>query len=208
MVGVRPESMELAGDGIPAFVKVVEELGADAFVFAQADFDGPAVKLVARVDARRRPVHGEDVRLRPRLEDAHLFHPARVFASMPELKVTVFGGASTYTPELMEGIPAERAPAGREMALMDIDADRLAVVGGFAGRMAEAAGWKGGMVAHDVGPGGGRGGRRPSSSSSCASGVRPPGFSTRRCHLASGPSAGDDRSGRLARALRTVPVVL
>jgi multiple sugar transport system ATP-binding protein len=74
-VGIRPESMDLASDGIPAAVEVVEELGADAFIFAQADLEGRAVKLVARVEARRRPVHGEEVRLRPRLEDAHLFHP-------------------------------------------------------------------------------------------------------------------------------------
>ena len=75
VVGVRPESMDLAADGIPASVEVVEELGADAFVFSQAEIDGQPVKLVARVEARRRPVHGEQVRLRPRLEDAHLFHP-------------------------------------------------------------------------------------------------------------------------------------
>jgi multiple sugar transport system ATP-binding protein len=76
VVGVRPESMDLAPDGIPASVEVVEELGADAFVFSQAEIDGQQVKLVARVEARRRPVHGEQVRLLPRLEDAHLFHPA------------------------------------------------------------------------------------------------------------------------------------
>jgi multiple sugar transport system ATP-binding protein len=74
-VGVRPESMELAADGIPASVEVVEELGADAFVFATAEVEGQPVKLVARVEARRRPVHGESVRMRPRLDDAHVFHP-------------------------------------------------------------------------------------------------------------------------------------
>src|SRR5688572_14339615 len=61
---------------VTASVEVVEELGPDAFVFAQAEIDGQPVKLVARVEARRRPVHGEQVRLLPRLEDAHLFHPA------------------------------------------------------------------------------------------------------------------------------------
>jgi multiple sugar transport system ATP-binding protein len=75
IVGVRPESMELGSDGIPASVEVVEELGADAYVFARADVDGEPVKLVARVEARRRPVHGEAIKLRPRLDDAHLFHP-------------------------------------------------------------------------------------------------------------------------------------
>jgi hypothetical protein len=33
VVGLRPESLELAADGVPARVQVVEELGADAYVF-------------------------------------------------------------------------------------------------------------------------------------------------------------------------------
>src|SRR5689334_2330649 len=37
VVGVRPESLELASDGIPAEVQVVEEVGADAFVFCTAE---------------------------------------------------------------------------------------------------------------------------------------------------------------------------
>ena len=34
VVGLRPESFDLAGDGIPAEVEVVEEIGADSYVFA------------------------------------------------------------------------------------------------------------------------------------------------------------------------------
>jgi multiple sugar transport system ATP-binding protein len=74
VLGIRPESMELADEGIDATVEVVEELGADAFVFARALVDGQELKLVARVSARHRPVFGEAIRLRPRVEDAHLFH--------------------------------------------------------------------------------------------------------------------------------------
>ncbi len=76
VVGVRPESMELASHGIKANVEVVEELGPDAFVFSIAEFHGRTLKLVARVEARSRPIHGEQVWLRPRLDDAHLFHPS------------------------------------------------------------------------------------------------------------------------------------
>ncbi len=52
------------------------------------------------------------------------------------LKVAVIGGGSTYTPELVNGFLArlEQFPLD-ELWLMDIDADRLAVVGGFAQRM-------------------------------------------------------------------------
>jgi len=52
------------------------------------------------------------------------------------MKVAVIGGGSTYTPELINGFleRAETFPL-RELWLMDIDADRLATVGGFAQRM-------------------------------------------------------------------------
>jgi multiple sugar transport system ATP-binding protein len=72
VVGLRPESLELAPDGLPASVEVVEELGADAFVFCACD----AGRLVARVDARRTPERGERIALRPRSEEAHLFDAA------------------------------------------------------------------------------------------------------------------------------------
>ena len=73
VVGLRPEALELADDGLPARVEVVEELGADAFVFCIADVGGSEAKLVARVDARRRPARGDRVSLRPRSGEAHLF---------------------------------------------------------------------------------------------------------------------------------------
>src|SRR5574339_941651 len=57
------------------------------------------------------------------------------------LKVTVIGGGSTYTPELVNGFLArmEQFPLN-ELWLMDIDAKRLEVVGGFAQRMVAAKG--------------------------------------------------------------------
>src|SRR5690242_4595542 len=57
------------------------------------------------------------------------------------MKMAVIGGGSTYTPELMNGLleRADSFPLG-ELWLMDEDHDRLAVVGGFAQRMAAAHG--------------------------------------------------------------------
>ena len=75
MVGLRPESFELAPDGVPATVQVVEEIGADAYIFCTAEVGGFETKLVARSDARRIPAQGERVHLRPQAEQAHLFHP-------------------------------------------------------------------------------------------------------------------------------------
>jgi 6-phospho-beta-glucosidase len=57
------------------------------------------------------------------------------------MKVAVIGGGSTYTPELINGFlaRAESFPL-TELWLMDIDAERLAVVGGFAQRMVASKG--------------------------------------------------------------------
>jgi 6-phospho-beta-glucosidase len=60
------------------------------------------------------------------------------------LKIAVVGGGSTYTPELVEGLAtrSDRLPVD-ELALFDVDPERLSVVGGLAGRMLARAGWGG-----------------------------------------------------------------
>jgi multiple sugar transport system ATP-binding protein len=73
VVGLRPESLELAADGLPAEVQVVEEVGADAYVFCVAEVAGTTTKLVARGDVRRAPARGQRVSLRPLADEAHLF---------------------------------------------------------------------------------------------------------------------------------------
>jgi 6-phospho-beta-glucosidase len=57
------------------------------------------------------------------------------------MKITVIGGGSTYTPELVNGFltRAERLPL-KELWLMDIDKERLDIVGGFVQRMVKAKG--------------------------------------------------------------------
>ncbi len=75
VVGLRPESLEVAADGIPARVEVVEDVGADAFVFCAAEMDGESTRLVARTEARKAPQQGARVALWPRADEAHLFDP-------------------------------------------------------------------------------------------------------------------------------------
>jgi 6-phospho-beta-glucosidase len=60
------------------------------------------------------------------------------------LKLAVVGGGSTYTPELVDGF-ARRTDRVRidEIALLDVDAERLAIVGGLAERMLARQGWSG-----------------------------------------------------------------
>jgi 6-phospho-beta-glucosidase len=57
------------------------------------------------------------------------------------MKLAVVGGGSTYTPELLDGLAAMGdRPLFEELVLHDIDAGRLAVVGGFAQRILRSSG--------------------------------------------------------------------
>ncbi len=60
------------------------------------------------------------------------------------VKIAVVGGGSTYTPELVEGFVTrhDRLPVD-ELVLLDVDSERLEVVGGLAGRILERRGWPG-----------------------------------------------------------------
>jgi ABC-type sugar transport system ATPase subunit len=73
VLGLRPEALELASDGVGAEVEVVEEFGADAYVFCVSQIDGQSTKLVARTEASRAPARSERVMLRPREHEAHFF---------------------------------------------------------------------------------------------------------------------------------------
>lgn len=60
------------------------------------------------------------------------------------VKIAVVGGGSTYTPELIEGFEArrDRLPVD-EIVLLDVDPERLAIVGGLAQRMLDRLDWTG-----------------------------------------------------------------
>ncbi|MGF7239439.1 MAG: ABC transporter ATP-binding protein [Frankia sp.] len=77
MVGIRPEAFRLVSDGsgLPVTVEVVEELGADAYLYATAEVGGERIQIIARHDARRPPAKGARVNLAVSAEDVHLFHP-------------------------------------------------------------------------------------------------------------------------------------
>jgi 6-phospho-beta-glucosidase len=60
------------------------------------------------------------------------------------MKLAVVGGGSTYTPELVSGLSRERDRIDvRELVLHDIDEERRRVVGGMADRMLRAQGFEG-----------------------------------------------------------------
>jgi len=69
LYGIRPEDIELADDGVPAEVVVVEPTGSETQVVARAD----GREFVAVFRERHAFAPGARVRLRPRPDRAHLF---------------------------------------------------------------------------------------------------------------------------------------
>jgi multiple sugar transport system ATP-binding protein len=69
VVGIRPEHLEVGGEGVEIEVDVVEELGADTYLYGRISGTGQSV--VARAGWRDPPARGSRVRLRP--EAAHVY---------------------------------------------------------------------------------------------------------------------------------------
>ena len=59
--------------GLPVEVDVVEELGADAYVYGHAVVDGGPANVVARVRGRSLPARGAVLQVAPRPGSTHLF---------------------------------------------------------------------------------------------------------------------------------------
>jgi multiple sugar transport system ATP-binding protein len=76
LVGFRPESLERSDHGFELNVDIVEELGADAYLYGSlAGHENGELSsdLVARIDPRTIPPRGETVTMRVRPEELHLF---------------------------------------------------------------------------------------------------------------------------------------
>ncbi|WP_446666324.1 ABC transporter ATP-binding protein [Flexivirga sp. B27] len=89
IVGIRPEDLEITTEGgIPVEVDVVEELGADAYIYGRTTIGNQAgekqiggsddeKQIVARVDGRNVPDKGQTIHFKPKgdSDHLHLFHP-------------------------------------------------------------------------------------------------------------------------------------
>jgi multiple sugar transport system ATP-binding protein len=73
VLGVRPEDLEVSAQGLPIEVDVVEELGADAYIYGRTTVGAEEHSIIARVDGRRPPAKGEVVHVVPRRGHVHLF---------------------------------------------------------------------------------------------------------------------------------------
>jgi multiple sugar transport system ATP-binding protein len=61
------------GEGLKTTVNLVEELGADAYVYGTADVNGTPLDIIARVDGRKPPEKSEQVFFAPKPGHVHLF---------------------------------------------------------------------------------------------------------------------------------------
>ncbi|TDP90841.1 carbohydrate ABC transporter ATP-binding protein (CUT1 family) [Leucobacter luti] len=79
VIGVRPEDLVLAPEGtpgLPVVVDLVEELGADGYLYGHLAGQTDRVEVVARVNGRVHPAAGDTVTLVPTLDHLHLFDAA------------------------------------------------------------------------------------------------------------------------------------
>jgi multiple sugar transport system ATP-binding protein len=76
-LGVRPESFTVntSGDGMQVKANLVEELGADAFVYGDLPGHETAKQMVIRFDGRVPPRIGETLNVDVRQGEDHVFHP-------------------------------------------------------------------------------------------------------------------------------------
>ncbi|MFF8607943.1 ABC transporter ATP-binding protein [Streptomyces sp. NPDC015346] len=76
-VGIRPEHFDVSGatskEGLAVSVNVVEELGADGYVYGSSRIDGKDKDLVVRVGGRAVPEKGSTLHVVPRADELHVF---------------------------------------------------------------------------------------------------------------------------------------
>ena len=74
-IGVRPEDVKVttSGAGLPVDVDVVEELGADGYLYGHTTIDEKRVDIVVRVDGRNHPNPGEKIVVTPTPAHIHAF---------------------------------------------------------------------------------------------------------------------------------------
>ncbi|MDF1605387.1 sn-glycerol-3-phosphate ABC transporter ATP-binding protein UgpC [Nocardioides sp. YIM 152315] len=75
-VGVRPEAWRMVGNGdsgLPVQVTVVEDLGADAFVYGTSGVEGTPSNIIIRVSGRSHPQKGETMYVTTDPKNVHVF---------------------------------------------------------------------------------------------------------------------------------------
>lgn len=74
-IGVRPEDLTIStsGKGLQVEIDVVEELGADGYLYGHTIIDGNSHNVVVRVDGRKHPMRGDTIYVEPVPAHIHVF---------------------------------------------------------------------------------------------------------------------------------------
>jgi len=74
-VGIRPEDLTIAtsGNGLEVDVDLVEELGADGYLYGHTQVEDKRVDVVVRVDGRSHPNAGDKIVVTPAADHIHVF---------------------------------------------------------------------------------------------------------------------------------------
>ena len=72
-LGIRPEDLAPSDAGLEVDVVMVEELGADAYVYGKTNVEGEDQQVMARVDGRRPPMKGDTLYFAPKTDHIHRF---------------------------------------------------------------------------------------------------------------------------------------
>ncbi len=76
-VGIRPEDLTVNKDkGLKVKVDVIEELGADGYLYGHVTIDGAEHNITVRVDGRNHPMRGDEVFVLPVEKHIHVFDAA------------------------------------------------------------------------------------------------------------------------------------
>jgi multiple sugar transport system ATP-binding protein len=75
-IGIRPEDVVVTttnSEGLKVAVDLVEELGADGYLYGHSEIEGKRTDIVARVDGRVHPNAGDTVYISPKIGHLHTF---------------------------------------------------------------------------------------------------------------------------------------
>jgi multiple sugar transport system ATP-binding protein len=75
-VGVRPENWRIVGEndgGLPLEITVIEQLGADSYVYGSSDVEGVPSTVIVRVSGQKHPKKGETLHVTTDPEHVHVF---------------------------------------------------------------------------------------------------------------------------------------
>jgi multiple sugar transport system ATP-binding protein len=118
-VGVRPEDLVISkSEGIAVTVHIIEELGADAYLYGQTVNNGTSIDIIARVGTNSHLKAGDKIFLKPQGGITHLFDVTsgiRLNNDAPKAEKAVAATVAKKAPAAKKS-PAKKAAVAKKPA--------------------------------------------------------------------------------------------